>query len=127
MVKRFVFLLMTGFIFFQGCAMASELIDDIKQAREKDNSTRLDVSSIVRKHVKNESSWDAISDRLVKDGFECHARPPQKSDSNLTVYDCVLDLRKWYKLGFGDKLRLDISVQNDSVITSGGELIYLSL
>jgi hypothetical protein len=127
MVKRSIFLLATALIFFQGCAMSSELINEIKQARERDKSARLDVSNIVRKHVKSGSSWSTISDRLVKDGFECYKRRSNKSDSNFQVYDCVMDFSKWYYFVFNDEIRLDIAVQNDTVVTSGGELIFTSL
>lgn len=127
MVKKFIFFSGNRVVFFQGYAMANELIDDVKQAREKNNSLRLDVSNVVSEHINKNSLWSEISDRLIKDGFECYARPAQKTDSNSIIYDCILDLRPWYKLGFGDQLRLYILVKNDKVIVSSGELVYLSL
>lgn len=33
-MKRLMVLLLTGVVFLQGCAMASELVDEVKQVRE---------------------------------------------------------------------------------------------
>lgn len=128
MTKNLSFFMMAGIIFiFQGCVMAGGLISDIKDLREKDRSTRLDVSTVVRKHIQIGSTWELVLKNLSKDGFECRPRPLNQSEPNLTIYDCILDLRHWYQLGFGDKLILDILVKNNKIVAAGGELFYMSL
>ena len=128
MVKKFLGLLILGVIFiFQGCAMASDLVSDIKELREKDRSPRLDVSVVVGKHIQVDTAWEIVFGILTKDGFQCHLRVPQHGNADLKIYDCEIDLRHWYQFGFGDKLRLDITVKNEKVMAAGGEIIYLSL
>lgn len=107
--------------------MGSEFVSDIREARERDISPRLDVSDIVRRHIRVESSWESVYADLKKDGFKCYRRSIQQGGANQEIYDCVLDLRRWWELVVGNKLDVYILVKDEKVTTAAGELFYFGL
>lgn len=114
--------------FCSGGAMANDLVSDVKGVRETNRAARIDISEIARRHVVSGSDQGSLLRQLEVQGFKCHQRKTEVSDSQASgIWDCSLDMRNWYQFGFGDEVRLQIYFVEGKVTGVAGELIYLSL
>lgn len=107
--------------------MSDELINDIKAARAGNKAIRVDVTSVLKKHIPAGSSWNKSRARLESIDCACRTRSGNKGKNGVYIYDCKANLAPWYTLGFGDELELVVEVLDDNVTGLRGELIYRSL
>ena len=71
MAKAFLLLLVTGSIFFQGCAMAqNKSIDEILSTVNPDRFKPLDVTPIVLRYIPPGTERQAVIAELTAQGFE---------------------------------------------------------
>lgn len=127
----FLLCLLTGCILFlTGTAMAGELlIDEIRAIRAKDNSAIIVIDEIVSKHIPVGTKKEIALGLLEKNGFKCNLAKevnPEKKTYKETVV-CVLNMRKWYSLGFGDEVVTNLYFENEVVNRLSAKIIYRSL
>lgn len=123
--KRFIFLLMTGFIFFQEHAIAKDIVDDIKQVRQSNKEANIDVSDIVKKYIPSSADRSTVEDYLKTQKFTLHNQPTAPDGSQTLV--AVYSENKWFDLGFHDEIRVIVVFINNKVDKSSGKLIFRSL
>ena len=70
MVKRFLFLLVTGFIFLQGCAMAAgKLVEEASTLEQPERPKPRQVDDIVKKYIAGGISKAKAKEILISEGF----------------------------------------------------------
>ena len=125
MVKRFVFLLMTGFIFFQGCAMEAGIVGDVKQVRQGNKEANIDVSDIVKKYISLSADRIAVEDYLKTQKFELYNQPIALDGSQVLV--ATYSQKSLLNFGFEDEIRVIVVFVNNKVDSSRGMLFFHSL
>lgn len=109
-------------------AMANDLVSDVKSRRKENKAAKLDVSDIARKYIPIDSDQEAVFLQLEKQGFKCY--PASIDAANKLsggVKTCYLDMRNWYRFGFGDEFRIHVSFKDGKVTGVVGTLIFLAL
>lgn len=124
MVKRFVFLLMAGLI-FQGCAMAGDIVGDVKQVRQDNKEANIDVSDIVKKYISLSADRSAVEDYLKAQKFTLNNQPISSDGSQALV--AIYSEKSLLNFGFHDEIRVIVVFVNNKVDRSSGTLIFRAL
>jgi len=125
MVKKFLFLLMTGFIFFQGCAMAGDIVGDVKQVRHNNKEANIDVSDIVKRYISLSADRNTVEDYLKTQKFMLNNQPVASDGSQTLV--AIYSEKSFLNVGFHDEIRVIVVFVSDKVDRTSGKLIYRSL
>lgn len=125
MVKRLIFLLVTGLIFFQGCAMAGDIVGDVKQVRQGNKEANIDVSDIVKKYIPLSADRSAVEDFLKTQKFTLHNQPTSSDGSQTLV--AIYSEKNLLNIGFHDEIRVIVVFVDNKVDKSSGKLILRSL
>ena len=85
MVKRFLFLLVTGLIFLQGCAMAAgKLVEEVSALEKPERFKPRQIDDIVKKYIAGGISKAKAKEILVSEGFRVTEEEMKKP-----LDDCV--------------------------------------
>lgn len=125
MVKRLIFLLMMGFIFFQGRAMAGDIVSDVKQVRQGNKEANIDVSDIVKKYISLSADRSAVECYLKTQKFKINNQPIAADGSQTLV--AIYSGKSLLDVGFHDEIRVIVVFVNNKVDRSSGKLIFRSL
>ncbi len=71
MVKRFLFLLVTGLIFLQGCAMAEgKLVEEVSALDKPERFKPRQVDDVVKKYIAEGISKAKAKEIIISEGFK---------------------------------------------------------
>lgn len=71
MVKRFLLLLVAGFVFFQGCAMAvGKLVEEVSALDKPERFKPRQVDGIVKKYVSGGMTKEKVREVLTAEGLQ---------------------------------------------------------
>lgn len=125
MVKRLIFLLVTGLIFFQGCAMAGDIVGDVKQVRQGNKEANIDISDIVKKYIFSSADRNTVEDYLKAQKFALNNQPIASDGSQTLV--AIYSEKSLLNVGFHDEIRVIVVFVNNKVDRASGKLIFRSL
>lgn len=112
----------------QGCNINNDLIYEIKKYRALNNETMIDITKILNNYIDKNKSWKNFNILLNKNDFLCYEDNTKKENHEIKNFICENDLRIWYKfVGFGDVVRINIKIENDSILEINGSIIYQHL
>ncbi|WP_146171892.1 hypothetical protein [Pseudoduganella armeniaca] len=112
--------------FFQGNAMAANLVTDIEQLRQHDKAAEIDITAIVQKHIAPNATRKDVERLLLRQDFTLHEQP-EAADKTRTLIAIRKEKGLIASLGFHDEIRVVIIFDNDKVKQASGLLIYRAL
>lgn len=111
---------------FQGPAMATTLVTDIEELRQRDKAADIDITAIVQKHIAPNTARKDVEHLLRAQEFTLHEQP-EAADKTRTLIAVRKEKGVIASLGFHDEIRVIIVFDNDKVKQASGLLIYRAL
>ncbi|GGY24448.1 hypothetical protein GCM10011289_30080 [Paludibacterium paludis] len=126
-MKKLATAILAGVFFIvQGCAMANDIVGDIKKIRESNKDANIDISGIVKKYILVGTHKAAVENYLKEHKFSLNDQPiaPDRLQTLVAVY---VERNMLTSVVFHDEIRVIVVFENGVVKTAGGRLIYRAL
>ncbi|MFN7882003.1 MAG: hypothetical protein ACK5PF_03180 [bacterium] len=114
-----------GSYFFQGCAMAGDIVGDVKQVRQANKEANIDISDIVKKYISSSADRNTVEDYLRTQKFALNNQPVASDGSQTLV--AIYSEKNLLNVGFHDEIRVIVVFVNNKVDRANGKLIFRSL
>ncbi len=125
MAKRFIFLMITGLMIFQGYAIAGGIVGDVKQVRQANKEENINISDIVKQYISSSADRNTVEDYLRTQKFALNNQAVASDGSQTLV--AIYAEKSLLNVGFYDEIRVIVVFVNNKVDRVTGKLIFRSL